>query len=60
MDSPAFYLKHGVSETGFSLRLQMEPTQLGLRHISSLLSPDTIGVLVGVRRQSLALSIGSN
>jgi hypothetical protein len=24
-----FYLKHNVSETGFCLRLQVEPTQLG-------------------------------
>jgi hypothetical protein len=26
---PAFYLKHNVWETGFCLRLQVEPTQLG-------------------------------
>jgi hypothetical protein len=26
-----FYLKHNVSETGFSLHLQVEPTQLGLK-----------------------------
>jgi hypothetical protein len=27
---PVFYLKHEVSETGFCLRFQEEPTQLGL------------------------------
>jgi hypothetical protein len=26
---PVFILKHNVSETGFCLRLQVEPTQLG-------------------------------
>jgi hypothetical protein len=26
---PVFYLKHNVSETGFCLRLQVKPTQLG-------------------------------
>jgi hypothetical protein len=26
---PVFYLKHGVSETVFCLRLQVEPSQLG-------------------------------
>jgi hypothetical protein len=29
INRPVFYLKHNVSETGFSLRLQVEPTQLG-------------------------------
>jgi hypothetical protein len=28
MHRPVFYLKHDVSETGFCLRLQVEPTQL--------------------------------
>jgi hypothetical protein len=27
---PVFHLKHSISETGFGLRLQLEPTQLGL------------------------------
>jgi hypothetical protein len=27
--SPCFYLKHNISETGFCLRLQVEPTELG-------------------------------
>jgi hypothetical protein len=26
---PVFYLKHSLSETGFCLRLQVEPTQVG-------------------------------
>jgi hypothetical protein len=26
---PGFYLKHDVSEAGFCLRLQVEPTRLG-------------------------------
>jgi hypothetical protein len=26
---PVFYLEHNVSETGFCLRLQVEPTKLG-------------------------------
>jgi hypothetical protein len=26
---PVFYLKHNVSETGFCLRLQVDPTQMG-------------------------------
>jgi hypothetical protein len=26
---PVFYIKHDVSKTGFCLRLQIEPTQLG-------------------------------
>jgi hypothetical protein len=33
---PVFYLKHDVLETGFCLRLQVEPTQLGLRDRASL------------------------
>jgi hypothetical protein len=27
--SPAFYLKHGISETGFCISLEVEPTQMG-------------------------------
>jgi hypothetical protein len=29
INRPVFHLKHHVSETGFCLRLQVEPTQLG-------------------------------
>jgi hypothetical protein len=35
-----FYLKHGATETGSCLRLQVEPTQFGPIHGASL-SPDT-------------------
>jgi hypothetical protein len=33
---PVFYLKHGVSETGFFLRLQVEPTQSVSASVSGL------------------------
>jgi hypothetical protein len=33
---PVFYLNHNVSETGFCLRLQVEPTQLGPTDKSNL------------------------
>jgi hypothetical protein len=33
---PVFYLKHNVWETGFYLRLQVEPTQLGPVDLASL------------------------
>jgi hypothetical protein len=36
IDRPVFYLKHGGSQTGFCLRLQAEPTQLGLINRASL------------------------
>jgi hypothetical protein len=37
---PAFYLKHKVLETGFCLRIPVEPTQLGpIDRVG--LSPDT-------------------
>jgi hypothetical protein len=36
IDRPAFYLKHNVSETGFCLRLQVKPTQLGPIDTASL------------------------
>jgi hypothetical protein len=32
---PVYITEHNVSETGFSLRLQMEPTQLGPIHRAS-------------------------
>jgi hypothetical protein len=57
----SFYLKEYVSETGFCLRLQAEPTQVGpIESVSlSLRTPATIhvGSVVGVRRQTLELSI---
>jgi hypothetical protein len=37
---PAFYLKHDVSETGFCLRLPVEPTQLDPVQVASLF-PET-------------------
>jgi hypothetical protein len=52
---PVLYLKHGVREIGFCLRLQMEPVQTGPIERASL-SP--IDVVSGVRRQRLALSVG--
>jgi hypothetical protein len=33
---PVFYLKHNISETGFHLRLQVEPTQLEMEMEFSL------------------------
>jgi hypothetical protein len=33
---PVFYLKHDISETGFCLRFQVEPTQLGPVDTASL------------------------
>jgi hypothetical protein len=33
---PVFYFKHTASETGFRLRIQLEPTQLGQIEIASL------------------------
>jgi hypothetical protein len=38
--SPVFCLKHSVSEIGFSLRLQVEPTQLGTTDRASLCQED--------------------
>jgi hypothetical protein len=38
---PVLYLKHNVSETGFYLRLQVEPTQLGPMDTISLLFADS-------------------
>jgi hypothetical protein len=43
---PVFYMNHDVSDTGFNLRLQVEPTEFGLTD--------------PVRRQRLVPSIGSN
>jgi hypothetical protein len=34
--SPVFYLKHDVSEAGFCLRFQVEPTQFGPLDSASL------------------------
>jgi hypothetical protein len=36
-----FYLKHKVSETGFCLRLQVEPIQLGTLELVSVSDPET-------------------
>jgi hypothetical protein len=39
---PVFYLKHDVSETGFCLRLQVEPSQLvSVVRASLFLFPDS-------------------
>jgi hypothetical protein len=43
---PVFYLKHYVSQTGFCLRLQVEPTQLVPKDRASL-SPDQTSCLLG-------------
>jgi hypothetical protein len=49
---PLFYLKHGVSETGFCLRLQAESTQLVSRHRTSQ-SPDRETHLGQINRDNL-------
>jgi hypothetical protein len=41
---PVFYLKHDVSETGFGLRLQVEPTQMGPMCVSGPVLPPTLHV----------------
>jgi hypothetical protein len=41
-----FYLKHDVSEVGFCLRFQVEPTQMGLKEILCLCLM-TLAVSVG-------------
>jgi hypothetical protein len=46
------YLKLYISETGFSLRLQVEPTQLDLINVSGSLSPK--------QGQGLSLANGPN
>jgi hypothetical protein len=40
---PAFYLRHDVSETGFYLRLQVEPTKEGSLGSAGFMNP--IGVV---------------
>jgi hypothetical protein len=46
---PDFYLKHKASETGFCLRLQIEPTQL--------CPIDSASLCGGVRRERVGLRV---
>jgi hypothetical protein len=56
--SPVYFLKHNVSETGFCLRVQVKPTQLGPIDRASVYTHLEAGT--GVRRQGLSLSTGPN
>jgi hypothetical protein len=60
---PGLYLKHGVSDTGFGLRLRMESTQLGPADKASLVLRNIKSTWVGStwrRRQNRVRNCVSN
>jgi hypothetical protein len=61
--SSCFYLKHNVSETGFCLRFQVEPTQLSpidraspYRHIKFHMPIASVSLLIAIRLKAKYIS----